>query len=204
MEQEKDIETRILCAAREVFIRKGYDTATMSDIALLAGMSRTSVNYYFRTKERLFEAIFEEIIAKVYPQMEEIVDKNCSYIEKIGLLADQYQTLIIQYPSLPVFLVREIQRDCNHLIKTATKLLGDCKVPASLLTQLLSEMEKGNIRKMNPADVLTTFIGSFVFPLLTENMITTLLFDNDKEKFSQYITHRKELTMRIMTDLLKP
>ena len=54
LHEYSDIEHRILDAAREVFIRKGYDSATMGDIALLAGMSRTSVNYYFRNKERLF------------------------------------------------------------------------------------------------------------------------------------------------------
>lgn len=60
LHEYSDIEHRILDAAREVFIRKGYDSATMGDIALLAGMSRTSVQITTSgTNERLFEAIFE-------------------------------------------------------------------------------------------------------------------------------------------------
>lgn len=204
MEDEKDIEQRIISAAREVFIRRGYDAATMSDIALLAGMSRTSVNYYFRTKERLFEAIFEDVMSKMLPQIEEITQSDLPYLEKLGLLADQYQNLILSYPTMPVFVVREMQRDCSHLLSVTSKLLNNSEIPKTLFTQMTKEMEEGKIRKMNPVDVLSIFMGSFIFPMLTQEVFSTLFFNGEKEKFMEYISHRKELTMRIMTDLLKP
>ena len=111
-----DIEHRILDAAREVFIRKGYDSATMGDIALLAGMSRTSVNYYFRNKERLFEAIFEEIITRYSPQLVDIAGSDEPFLNKIDRIITRYIDLLLQKPNLPVFLAREIHRDPHHVL----------------------------------------------------------------------------------------
>ncbi|MDD4114947.1 MAG: helix-turn-helix domain containing protein, partial [Massilibacteroides sp.] len=56
-EEKKDVESRIIEAAKQVFVRKGFESATMGDIAAEAGIGRTSLNYYFRNKEMLFEAI---------------------------------------------------------------------------------------------------------------------------------------------------
>lgn len=53
-----EMEPRIIEAAKRVFVRKGYEAATMSDVAAEVGIGRTALHYYYRTKEILFDAIF--------------------------------------------------------------------------------------------------------------------------------------------------
>lgn len=57
-----EMESRILEAAKRVFVHKGYEAATMSDVAAEVGIGRTALHYYYRTKEILFDAIFDQLI----------------------------------------------------------------------------------------------------------------------------------------------
>ena len=62
-----EMEPRIIEAAKRVFVRKGYEAATMSDVAAEVGIGRTALHYYYRTKEilrRYFRAIAFFIVAE--------------------------------------------------------------------------------------------------------------------------------------------
>lgn len=204
LHEYSDIEHRILDAAREVFIRKGYDNATMSDIALLAGMSRTSVNYYFRNKERLFEAIFEEVIATILPSLEDIADSGDTFLEKIDRIITQYIELLLQKPNLPVFLTREVHRDPHHVLDIVLSRLKPYDVPGKLLRQMEKEIDENNLKRIPVTDITTTVIGSIAFPMIAKELLTCLFFDDDPEKFIEYYKGRRALTMEILRNLLKP
>jgi AcrR family transcriptional regulator len=51
---------QIIEGARAVFLTKGFDAASMSDIARTAGVSKGTLYVYFKSKDELFEAITEE------------------------------------------------------------------------------------------------------------------------------------------------
>ena len=51
---------QIVQGAREIFLAKGFDAASMSDIARAAGVSKGTLYVYFENKEQLFEAIVHE------------------------------------------------------------------------------------------------------------------------------------------------
>ncbi|MDE3251599.1 MAG: helix-turn-helix transcriptional regulator, partial [Bacteroidota bacterium] len=53
-------EQTILLAAHKIFKMKGFDNATVQEIADMAGTTKSMVNYYFRTKEKLFASIFHQ------------------------------------------------------------------------------------------------------------------------------------------------
>jgi len=65
--QESQVEKRalILRAAKTTFERSGYDGASMSDIATEAGVSKPTLYVYFDSKERLFDALIEEVSCSV-------------------------------------------------------------------------------------------------------------------------------------------
>lgn len=50
-------------AALTVFAEKGYASATMADIAMLAGITKGTIYLYFQNKEDLFNALVREHIA---------------------------------------------------------------------------------------------------------------------------------------------
>ncbi|WP_347394970.1 TetR/AcrR family transcriptional regulator, partial [Parabacteroides leei] len=61
-EEAITMESRILEAAKQVFVTKGYEATKMGDVAAKAGIGRTALHYYYRTKEMLFDAIFDQLM----------------------------------------------------------------------------------------------------------------------------------------------
>jgi len=56
-------EDQILAAAEKVFARQGFEGATMAQLAAAAGLPKANLHYYFGTKERLYRAVLEGILA---------------------------------------------------------------------------------------------------------------------------------------------
>ena len=66
-----EMESRIIEAAKRVFVRKGYEAATMSDVAAEVGIGRTALHYYYRTKEILFvRRIFGQLLSSLLPNID--------------------------------------------------------------------------------------------------------------------------------------
>lgn len=53
------VKERIIEAARQVFAKYGYKKTTMDDIAIGAQKGKSSIYYYFKSKEEIFEAVVE-------------------------------------------------------------------------------------------------------------------------------------------------
>ncbi len=62
---ENDKRTQILSGARQVFFAHGFNGASMSEIALSAGVSKGTLYVYFENKERLFAALVEDQTRKL-------------------------------------------------------------------------------------------------------------------------------------------
>jgi AcrR family transcriptional regulator len=59
----QDTRERILDAAEHLFAEHGYDGASLRDITAKAGVNLAAVNYHFRTKESLIQAVFARRLA---------------------------------------------------------------------------------------------------------------------------------------------
>src|SRR5689334_5147874 len=55
-------EARLLKAAQAVFARKGFSGASTAEIAHKAGVPKANLHYYFRTKQRLYAAVLDDIL----------------------------------------------------------------------------------------------------------------------------------------------
>ena len=57
---EPNTESAILEAARKLFGSQGFAGVSLQDIAKVAGTTKSMINYYFRSKEKLFAQIFRQ------------------------------------------------------------------------------------------------------------------------------------------------
>lgn len=203
-EKNKDIEARILKAAEQVFVKKGFDNAAMVDIAHEAGIGRTSLNYYFRTKEMLFEAILGDLMGKILPNVEQIVNENSSYIVKIEKIIDLYLGLIRKNEEVPLFILSELKRDPQHLISFVVRDPVRLQPLLKLRVFIENEMEKGTIRKMPLIDLFTTMISLVVFPFLIRQPLTSVFLDDKDADFEAFIDRRTCFIHRVIENLLKP
>ena len=183
------IEARIVEAARALFIEKGYADASMSDIAAAAGIKRSTLHYYFRTKDRLFQAIFADIVREIFPRIQVILEKETPFMERLNAVIDEYMALFRANPALPQFIIGEIQRDVHHLIRVLHELEVEGYI-CTIKRRLVDEIQRGELRRVPLRDFFLTFYSLVIFPTLTRNLIETLLLE-DGERYDDFIRQWK-------------
>jgi TetR/AcrR family transcriptional regulator len=183
-----DTEGKILTAAKNVFLRKGMDGARMQEIADEANINKAMLHYYFRTKEKLFFAIFAEAFQSFFPKIQETLLKDIPLTEKIKIFIDKYIDLLIENPYLPGFILGEINRNPQTIISV---FLDNWFSPTHLISQIKKEMEDKKIRTMDPRHLLINIVSMCIFPFIGKPFITAMLFENDDEKFKSFIQERK-------------
>lgn len=170
MQKPNDPERRITAAAREVFIKKGFAQASMSDIAHRAGINRPTLHYYFRTKDRMFEAVAGEIVSTFLPSIHDIIVSERPPRERIEEVVDIYCAAVSENPGIPVFLVNELRRDAGHIVRVISDL-GFVRQVESILSTLNDHMERGILRRQPPEFILYTFYGLIIIPFLARPLV---------------------------------
>jgi TetR/AcrR family transcriptional regulator len=168
----EDMETSILRTAKRLFLQNGFEETTMSMIAMEMGVNRPTLHYYFRTKDKMFQAVFGSIIQSLLPKIHEtITNTDRDITDRIGDMVNIYYAILKDEPTLPLFIVREIQRDLQHLLNTIYDTHND-NFFLSITESLKSEMESGKIKKIPLPFVFYTFYGLVMTPFLTMNLGT--------------------------------
>ena len=75
LEAEKT-RAKILASALSLFVKKGYDRTTFTDIAARLKMTKGAVYWHFESKETLLIALVEEMLAKFARQLDELMPKS--------------------------------------------------------------------------------------------------------------------------------
>ena len=133
--KEQDTEEKIKEAARITFTKKGYAATRTRDIAEEAGINLSLLNYYFRSKEKLFNIIMTEKIQQFFGVLFPIIaDTGLSLEEKIEKIADNYITTILKNPNLPIFVLSEIRNNPQSLAQNFN--LGHVMGQSSLILQI--------------------------------------------------------------------
>lgn len=196
------MENRIIDAARAVFIEKGYAETSMSEIAAKAGINRPALHYYFRTKDKMFQAVFGSIVSSVIPKVfDAIMHKEKSVAERTECIIDAYYSLFINTPQLPLFMLRELNRDPEMLIKTILGLnVADTMRKA--ISSLQEEMDEGKLKKVPLQFIFFNFYSLLTFPFLTID-ISRKVFENNDDTLRELLTEWKKNIVFQMENLLK-
>ncbi len=196
------MENKIIDAARAVFIERGYAETSMSDIAARVGINRPALHYYFRTKDKMFQAVFGSIVSSVVPKVfEALTQREKSIEERIGIIVDAYYAVFAGNPRLPMFLVRELNRNSELLIDTLQEL-NVVDTVRNALVSLQEEMDEGKLKRVPLQFIFYNFYSLISFPFLTMD-IASKVFDNDEEQFKAMLTDWKQNIIAQMLNLLK-
>lgn len=195
-----DLERQIIDTAQQIFIEKGFAGTSMSDIAATVGINRPTLHYYFRTKDKMFKAVFGSIVISLMPKIHDIIKLDIPFVDRMGMVLDEYIELFTKEPYLPKFICGEIQRDVNHLLEAAKELQFEAALTL-IKDNLLAEMEAGKIKKVPLPMVFLTFYSLLTYPFLVRNLITTLFLDNE-EDFTSFLQEWKQHIITELTNLL--
>lgn len=188
-EQDASTEERILAAARVVFTRNGFAATKVRDIAAEADINLSLVNYYFRSKEKLFEVVMAEAVQKLVFEISTFFnDKELSIPEKITKAVNYYIDLLLENPDFPLFLVNEIITGDDMFTRFAQQ---NTLFQSDLIRQLFAMKEEGKL-SVHPVHIMMNVIGLVVMPFLARPILERNALVKDGE-FVAMMNERRTL-----------
>ncbi|MFZ1359851.1 MAG: TetR family transcriptional regulator, partial [Saprospiraceae bacterium] len=142
-----DKKTSILEAAIKLFSTKGYDAASVRDIAELAGVNLAMISYYFGSKEKLMESLFHEKMDASKIKIETILkDTSLTPFEKVERMLSDYVSKVVANQSFYKIMLYEQVLKQNPVI---LKLIKELKLNYAFLTsELIKEGQRsGDFKK---------------------------------------------------------
>lgn len=201
-------QLQIIETSERLFAQKGFDATSVRDIAEEAGINVAMISYYFGSKEKLMEAIFEAKIGKVQMRVEELLkDDSLLPFEKIYTLIDEHIERVMHSQHFYRIMISEQLTNKNPAILQTVKQL---KVRnAELISTLIKEgQQKGFFKKkVDVVLMLNTMLGTVWQSIISKEHYreftnSQLLTDEEyetqlKKKLS---THIKTLFKAILTN----
>jgi len=189
--QNATTEEKIKEAARRVFTSKGYAGTRTRDIAEESGFNLALINYYFRSKERLFDLIMVEYLQTfIHSIIGMLDDRETSLREKVRLLVGHYIDMLIKNPDLPMFILREVQTDPAKLVE---KLRFDESHNALyIVTQWKEIAARRKGPAIDPVHMLMNAISLTVFPFIAGPMLRNRT-GLSIEEFNELMEQRKKM-----------
>lgn len=195
-----DTRHKILSAARIEFHRAGYDGARMQDIADAAGINKALVHYYFRSKDALFEAVFQESFRTNFQPIIEVMQLHLPLEEKVVRFVNEYITTIQIHPYIPGFVIHELHRNPDRMAALAVSM--NRTAIGHFMEQLREGMDDGRYRQMDPRQALISLLSMMLFPFMAAPVMKGI-FNLDIVAYHHVIAARKEEIPRAFFALLK-
>lgn len=193
MKKTKDISTeeRIKAAARKVFHQKGFAGTRTRDIAEEAGINHAMLNYYFRSKEKLFEMVMIETMAQFFKGVNLMLnDESTSLDEKIDLIVSNYVDLLLKEPELPTFILNEVRPNPQAFVEQNP--IKEALTHSVLTRQYAEAVARGEITEPNLMQAILNVIGLVIFPFIAKPILTSII-NIPEEQYKALILQRKTL-----------
>ncbi|HEX3386802.1 MAG TPA: TetR/AcrR family transcriptional regulator [Mucilaginibacter sp.] len=196
---EDSTEQKIIAVAKRVFTRKGYAAARIRDIAAEAEINISLVNYYFRSKEKLFEIVMlqnlDTLFSKVGPLLN---DEKTDLKEKVRLISGHYIDMLVESPDLASFIMNEVMSGQNKIPSIAQK--KKFIVNSYFARQVFALRAEGKIR-YHPLQLTVNLVGMILTPFLASSMLAQFGLSGDD--FAQLVEERKRLIPDWFDSILK-
>lgn len=206
MKQTKDVNTEqaILQAAEKLFLEKGFAMTSTTEIAKAAGCNQALVHYYFRTKEKLFEGVFESKIRLFSSIFFQISKEDIPFEEKLKRKIEAHFDVLRANPKLPFLIFNELTTNPDRLNTLKARLQ---EVPRAVYNQMKNELnaeiKKGNVRKIDAIDLLLSIIALNV-SLFVAKPIFTIVADMSEAEFDKIAERRKKINVDIILNGIRP
>lgn len=193
-------EKRILDSARNIFHKKGLAGARMKEIANEAGINQAMLHYYYRSKEKLFDAVFREAFMRVIPEIKQILSKDLPLFEKIKFFTDSYISILLDNLYLPTFIINEIHQNPEKM-KT---LFIEYQIapPNEFLEQIFKAIEEKQIKPIDPKHLVLNIISMCIFPVAARPIIESV-FNMTQEEYFEFLKQRKKEVSEFVINAIK-
>ena len=204
-----DTEQRILDAAHAVFLRRGTAGARTQEIAKEAGVNSALLHYYFRTKDRLAEAVFQRAASQLMPAVIRVLGSDAEIEEKVEQVVDIELRQLLKTPYLPGYVLSELTHHperVRQLFSAATGMdprqMGT-RVFKGLKAQIDARVKAKRMHPIAPEQFTINLLALCVFPFAARPMVMALL-GLDEAGFEQFINRRRRELAPFFLRALRP
>ena len=160
----------IINTAEKLFALNGFDGTSVRDIAQEAGVNVAMISYYFGSKEKLMEAVFEERTNKMRIKVENLLqDEQLTNLAKVNILIDDYVEKFIHQQEFHKIMMREQLIEKDTVIASLIHELK--KRNLASIKKLVHDGQKSGEFKKNIDVVLmmTTMVGTVSQMISSQN-----------------------------------
>lgn len=192
-------EDKIKTAAIKVFLEKGFDATTIRDIAKEADLNCALMNYYFRSKEKLFRSILEEMTQLFFKGIIEIFNQPISLRNKLHKLIDHDFEMFKNNPKLANFVLNELQRNPERFLETLpiSKIINQ----SFLEKQVADAIQSGEIRNISAIHIMLLLKSNIQF-IFQSRVMTTQIWGMKDEDFNSFAEKHKEIIKEMIDSYL--
>lgn len=190
IKEDVSTEEKIKEAARRLFTEKGYDAVKTRDIAEEAGINLALLNYYFRSKEKLFDIVmienFDQFVKQLIPIMG---DEELSLDEVLSKVAGSYIDMLTKNPDLPFFIMNEVRSESTKLEFVREQM---SEVKKIFIKRIEENLVKKKMSRQAMGHMMMNFMGLIIFPFVAQPIMMKVNKFSKKE-FDELMEERKKL-----------
>ena len=204
MEGFTDTEQKIINAATVVFLEKGLDGARMQEIADQAGINKALLHYYFRSKDRLFQTVFQNEIKNLLRTILESAQATQNFEQFLQSFLTTYMKAIAPRTNLMRFAIWEFGKDNYSIVDTFLQTFREYGYPTNpLVATTQKAINEGQIRPLNPAHFTLSLLGMCIFPFMIEAFIEKII-PGVNMRDEQFIEQRAKEIYAMIWNGIKP
>jgi AcrR family transcriptional regulator len=185
-------EEHIKETAKRLLFAEGKLHATTQEIADAAGVNRTALHYYFRSRDLLIAAIFQDAMQDLSRRLDECMLSDDSFKVRTENIIAVFLKHMVAFPYQETFLITEINTFGKKLISN----IQSAPVK-SYLNEAAVEMQKGHIEEMNPMHFLMNLFSMLSYPLIMAPLYKKMFQVSGKD-FQKLIDERGKVIMSLL------
>ena len=164
VEAEKT-RARILASALSLFVKKGYERTTFTDVAARLKMTKGAVYWHFDTKEALLVALVKEMLEKFQRRLEEFLPRGELTFKAVADMMVQSAGRLVEDPRSAAFFMlmkTRIRWGADSMAETREKLLSrSMNGPYhTFIKAVENDIAAGRVRKdVNPVAIASVAVA---------------------------------------------
>ncbi len=184
----ENTEFKIITAARKVFLRKGMDGARMQEIADEAGINKSLLHYYFRSKDKLFDRVFSDTFKSVVETINKVFSTSDTLETFLENFIKGYTSVLREKPYIPNFVLHELSRNPQRIVE----YINTTNFDKSRIISLIASEPDLNVRPYDPLQLIVDIIALCIFPFVARPIISGFLFEDDVEAYNSFLEERTQ------------
>ena len=195
-----DKQIQIIETAEELFANRGYDGTSVRDIADVAGINVAMISYYFGSKEKLMEALFEYRIGSIQMRVESLLkDDSLTPLEKVNMLIDDHVERVMQKQCFHKIMISVV---LTNKIPAILKAANDVKLRiAEIVSELIRDGQKKGVfkKKVDVILMLNTMVGTVSQTLMSQQYYREFNKQNELSDEEFLTSVKRKLSIHIKT-----